>query len=301
VTGAEAEAGDIAKEFGLGQVLAAGPLADGHPDVVKLTTEHGAFVVKPAYGDAELSERAARVLNRAGIRQATPLRTAAGGLVSASGRTVLEFLPGEPCLAPSPTQAASAMRHIAAFHDALRDVPVPAAFDARDTLWTRVTSPGYLVAELPGLLQRSGLPAEGRDEITAALQRLAESRPLLDTLPRQLVHGDIGPDNVLMDGDDVVAIIDFTPYHEPFLFAVATAVYWYHVHGHAPLDANAVHASLAAIAEIRPWTDTETAAWPAMLVRESLRRLATYLELGQDATRRYAAALTVARSLASLA
>ena len=293
----DAESADIGEEFGLGRVLAAEPLADGHPDVMKLTTERGAFVVKPAYGYAELSEQAAHVLNRAGIRQAVPVRTTAGQVASASGRTVLEFLPGEPCLAPSPTQTIAAMRHIATFHAALRDVPAPAALDVADTLWAQVVSPRYLVAELPGLLQRSRLAADGRAEIARAVQYLDESRPLLDALPRQLVHGDIGPDNVLMDGDDVVAIIDFTPYHEPFLFAVATAVYWYHVHGHATLDADAIRTSLVAAAEIRPWTDAETAAWPAMLVRESLRRLATYLALGQDATRRYAAALSVARLL----
>jgi Ser/Thr protein kinase RdoA (MazF antagonist) len=51
----------------------------------------------------------------------------------------------------------------------------------------------------------------------------------MNRLSRRLVHGDIGPDNVLMDGDRVVAIIVFTAHHEPFLFALSSALYWYHI------------------------------------------------------------------------
>ena len=40
----------IAAEFALGEQLAATPLAGGHPDVTRLTTERGTFVVKPAVG-----------------------------------------------------------------------------------------------------------------------------------------------------------------------------------------------------------------------------------------------------------
>ena len=104
----------------------------------------------------------------------------------------------------------------------------------------------------------------------------------LPILPRQLVHGDIGPDNVLMDGDEVIAIIDFTPLCEPVLFAVATAVYWYHVHGRRQLDPGGIRASLDAAAP-RPWTATEREIWPAMLAREALRRLATPLAVAAEA------------------
>ncbi len=96
------------------------------------------------------------------------------------------------------------------------------------------------------------------------------------------MHGDIGPDNVLMDGDQVRTIVDFTPHHQPFLFALATAVYWYHVHGYDRLDLSAVRASLAATASQRPWTDLEVALWPVMLAREALRRLATPLAIAVE-------------------
>ena len=271
----------IAAEFGLGLLLSAEQLAPGHPDVVKLVTVNGAFVAKHALGGADpaLYERVALVLNEAGLRQAHPIRTTAGELVSESGHTMQEFLPGQASAHPAPAQILATMRHLAAYHTALAKVPVPAALRAEDTVWTRVSSADYLVAELPGLVRQLDLPAADRGMVTDALQRLAAFLPRIRCLPRQLVHADIGPDNVLMQGDDVVAVIDFTPAEQPVLFAIASAVYWYHIYGHSELDAAAVRASLAAAG---PWTDDELAAWSAMLIQEATRRLATPMAIAAE-------------------
>ena len=42
--------------------------------------------------------------------------------------------------------------------------------------------------------------------VTAALGQVELALPQMRQLPRQLVHGDIGPDNVLMHGSEVIAI-----------------------------------------------------------------------------------------------
>jgi Ser/Thr protein kinase RdoA (MazF antagonist) len=265
--------GGIAAQFGLGRVLGAEPLPGGHRGVTRLVTSGGTFVVKPASDPAvaELYEKAVRVLGAAGIHQARPLRTIAGSLVSASGHGVEEFLPGRVCLAPTAAQAAAVMRHVADYHAALAMLPAAAGLWVPETVWTRVASARYLVDELPGLLRHHG-PEQADPQVTAALGHLERALPQIAELPRQIVHGDIGPDTVLMDGDAVVAIVDFTPHYEPVLLAVATALYWYHVYGRGDLDLDAIRASLAGY---RPWTDAERAAWPAMLILEALRRLAT--------------------------
>ena len=271
----------VAAEFGLGPLLSAEQLAPGHPDVVKLVTASGAYVAKPALDGAapELYELVALVLNEAGPRQARPVRTIAGELISASGHTVQEFLPGQASSHPTPAQTLATMRHLAAYHAALARVPVPATLREQDTVWTRVSSADYLLAELPGLLRRLDPPAADRAVVADALERLAAFLPDLRRLPRQLVHADIGPDNVLMQGDDVVAVVDFTPAEQPVLFAIAAAAYWYHIHGHSELDPDAIRASLEAAG---PWTDAELAAWPAMLIQEAMRRVATPLAIAAE-------------------
>ncbi len=303
----------IAAEFALGRPGAVTALAGGGPGVVKLTTAGGD--VKPCRDrtSAELYDRVAVVLGAAGIRQALPRRTVTGPAVSSSGHAVQEFLPGQISLRPTAAQTAATMRHVAEYHTALAQVRPPAALRVADSIWKRLASAEYLVRAMPGLLRDPGPPLDAgpppdagpprdpeppRDPgpwpeperprdcgnvIAVALGRLADALPLLRRLPAQLVHGDIGPDNVLMDGDRVVAIIDFTAHEQPFLFALCTAVYWYHVYGHDDLDFGAVAASLAAARAARPWTELEAAAWPAMLIRESLRRLATTLAVARAA------------------
>lgn len=300
----------IAREFGLGRVSDVTPLTDGHPEVVKVTTELGQFVIKPAYDrmQAELYARVAQALNQAGVRQARPLQSKTGALIGESGHSVQEFLPGQAHLDPTPEQTIAAMRHIGTYHAALGQVPVPSGLDAAGTLWTRVASPSYLIEHMPGLLKRSDLPAESQRHVATALGQIESHLEPIGQLPTQLVHGDIGPDNVLMNGNQVVALVDFTPFSKPVLFAIATAVYWYHLYRRPRLDLAAVRASVAATSERREWTSTETAAWPAMVAFEALRRLATVYAVAEEtgsavsgARSRYEAVLTVMHSLPKLA
>ena len=274
----------IAAEFGLGSVAEVSPLAGARSTAIRLTTSDGVFVVKPLQetDDPELAEEVAVALNKAGLRSPQPLRSVAGRLVSDSGHGVTEFLPGQVYLSPTKAQASATMRYLADYHAVLADVPVPSALMTSDTLWTRVTSPEYLLQQLPELFGRFGPRNGALRLVEAALGQVETSLPLMRSLDRQLVHGDVGPDNVLMDGDEVVALIDFTPHYQPVLFAVATAAYWIHVHGRPEPDTEATWSGLMAAAPPGDWGEVERAVWPSMLLLEALRRLATPLALAAE-------------------
>jgi len=174
------------------------------------------------------------------------------------------------------------MRHAGEYHAVLSQLHIQAQPVKKETIWSRVASAEYLVEELPRLLRTNGWDGLEYDrEVRAALNYVDNGLAQMRALPIQLVHGDIGPDNVLMDGNEVVAIIDFAPFFQPVLFAIATAVYWYHIHGHGQLNIDAMHASFAAAGH-REWTAAERAIWPTMLGREALRRLATPLAIAAD-------------------
>jgi len=274
----------IAAEFDLGHLVAATPMAGGYANVTRITTDRGMFVIKRGFDEsaAELYEQAADLLNAAGIRQAQPLRSRAGSLLSRSGHVVQEFLPGRAYLRPTSAQAIATMRHAGEYHAVLAQLQVQVNPLKTETVWSRVASAEYLVAELPALLRTYGWDGIGDDrDVRAALRHVENGLAQIRELPIQLVHGDIGPDNVLMAGDEVVAIIDFAPFFEPVMFAIATAVYWYHIHGHRQLDVDAIHASFAAAGH-REWTAVERATWPTMLAREALRRLATPIALAAE-------------------
>ena len=300
---ADAEARLALAEYdGVGKLISVEPLATGSASARKVTTSCGSYLLKPAYRaqDIDLQAQLAPALTARSIRQPLVVPTSAGGLVTSTGFVLLEFLPGAVALEPAPGQVRAAMRHIGAFHAELGRL-APHYRPDPESAWLQCADPGFLIAELPSLLARAGL---GDDGTAAALDLLQRSAAGLAALPHQVVHGDIGPDNVLMDAAEVIALIDFTPYWEPVLFAACSALYWYHVYRNDPVPASTVpastvpastvpastvpastvpaarlRASLAAIGERRPWRADELALWPAGLIREALRRLAVPLVL----------------------
>ena len=279
-TGQDLAARAALAEYDLGELLGLEPLPAGCPAARKVITSHGSYVLKPWYraDDVEVQAAVAGQLAAQGIRLPRVVRTRAGAAVGSLGYFLQEFLPGSTPRRPAPAQVSAAMEHVAAFHLALAGLTVGYHPD-RTSVWVRVTDPAYLVAELPGLLAHHGLTDSSAD---LALRQLRSSAADLGRLPRQLVHGDIGPDNVVVAGTQVVGLIDFTPHLQPVLFAASTALFWYHVYGNAALTGAQLLASSDAMGRVRPWTDAELALRPAGLIWEALRRLATPLELARE-------------------
>jgi hypothetical protein len=288
----DAAAAQALAEYDVGELTCLDPLPSGSPAARKVITTHGSYLLKRAYRaeDVELQASVAPLLTARGIRQPLVVPTSAGSLVSRTGFVLLELLPGEVALKPTREQVTAAMRHIGAFHAELGRLAPRYQPDAA-SVWSQTADPAFLLEELPGLLARDNLDDA---DTAAALDLLQHSAPVLAALPHQVVHGDIGPDNILMNGTEVVALIDFTPYWEPVLFAACSALYWYHVYRSDTVSASTVSAStvsastvsadqmsrsLGAIGERRPWEADEFALWPAGLVREALRRLAVPLVL----------------------
>lgn len=292
----------VAREFGLGTPTGVEPLRGGSAPVVRLTTDRGCFVAKrfDRAWELELYAVVERALNARGVRQAKLLWTRSGAATGATGYSVQEWLPGAIADHPSPRASEALMRYLRAYDEALREIPVPPELDAEDNVWTRVVSPSFLLTRLAELFERHATPDLAIDPVLDALAVLEQAAPWMVTLPTQLVHGDHGPGNVLYAGEEVVAVVDFTPSRQPALFSVSTAAYWHHVYGSACTDLAQIEADLAAYG----LTATERDAFWPMLLREALRRLATPLavaeEFGtaarQDAVRARHAAL---RSLAA--
>ena len=299
----------VAAQFGLAEVVSVHRPAQGGADVRVLTTKAGSFVLKRFQHawQAELFDTVQRHLNARGVRQARLLRAPDGSLVTHDGYSLQERLPGTVVMSPSARQCQVVFRYLARYDVALEDLCVPPQLDADDTIWARTASAEDLVADLPQLLERH-LAAVDRTPVTHALAILAEALPAVRSLPPQLVHGDVGPDNVLIDGSEA-AVIDFTPYHEPVMFSLSAALYWYFIYARPDgADLAGIGSSLQNYAQLRPWRAAELSVLPAMVLRESLRRLAVPLALadaggerpGRATAARYEAVATAAVAVPGL-
>jgi Ser/Thr protein kinase RdoA (MazF antagonist) len=238
----------------------------------------------PPFFEADLYVAAAEALNARGVRQARPVLTREGGVVSSSGHCVVEWLPGSARHHPTAEQSIAVMEMLARYDLALADVPVPDELSRLDTVWADVVRPSYLLRELRPLMERFAGSDLSLAPVDRGLQVLSDASELLEGLPRQVVHGDVAPDNVLFDGRQLVAIIDFTPHAQPPLFGLAGALYWFYLYSgtvETPVIRHALDVYVGSRAELRPdlpsWIPDERAALVPVLIREALRRLATPL------------------------
>src|SRR5574337_654555 len=114
------------------------------------------------------------------------------------------------------------------------------------------------------------LPPDERSLLQAELA--FQQRVDLAALPQGVIHADLFRDNVLWDGEHIGGVIDF--YFagvDALLFNVAVTANDWCVAADGHLDAGRTTALLAAYHAERPFTDTERAAWPAVLRAAALR------------------------------
>lgn len=122
------------------------------------------------------------------------------------------------------------------------------------------------------------LSGDSAATLRAALAALAAAD--FSALPTGLVHADLFRDNVLFDGEELTGLLDFyAACEDAWLYDLAvTANDFCRAADGASLAPDLVAALLAGYQQQRPLTPTEHAAWPAMLLRASLRFWLSRLE-----------------------
>ncbi|MFF3215584.1 aminoglycoside phosphotransferase [Streptomyces sp. NPDC002886] len=181
----------------------------------------GNVVLKPAGPDIELAEWLAGTMaavSEDGFRLARPLRARTGAW-SYGGWTASRFVPGtdpDHTAAPRWLDILTAGR---AFHHALAHVPRPGLLDHRNDRWA--------TADLVAWQEQEA------DLHPALRKAYRELTALLGPTPRaraQLIHGDL-TGNVLFAPGQAPAVIDFSPYWRPPVYAeaivVADALIWH--------------------------------------------------------------------------
>jgi uncharacterized protein (TIGR02569 family) len=174
----------------------------------------GDVVLKPAELDQDELAWQAQVFGqipRVGFRLPRP-RLAVDGSLCVDGWCATDYVSGQH----EPRRWAEIIALGERLHTELRGIPRPSFLDRRSNRWA-----------IGDRVAWGELPASDFAHVRHLAQLISALRPV--TAPSQLIHGDL-TGNVLFDGQQPPAIIDFSPYWRPTAYAsaivIADALIW---------------------------------------------------------------------------
>lgn len=266
---------EFVRSYGLGEMRSAKGVAEGIENSTYLIDADDGRAVLTLYEKRVAADDLPYFVALADHLQDGPvpvpavLRTDAGEAI----RTLMErpsclyrYHPGVSPTRPTLGQARAAGEALGALHRRLADF----AEDRPNTLghlaWPK------LAAELGGSLDRIDMGLEA--VVADALARLADW-PV--DLPTGTIHADLFPDNVLMLGDRVTGVIDWTfACTDALAYDLAIAHgSWSFDHDGRVFDAELGVALVAGYDSARPLTSAERAALPVLAQGAALRFLLT--------------------------
>ena len=263
---------DWIEQYPLGHATAIKGIASGIENSnFFITTERGEFVLtifeNLTFEQLPFYLQLMRHLAERGVLVPAPVANDQGNLVVAlhgKPAAIVSKLLGASQMDPQPVHCAAVGAMLARMHLAARDFPLHQP-NLRGLDWWLETAPKVL----PHL--DAGNAALLRTEL--AFQQAFAAGAIAAQLAHGPVHADLFRNNVMFDGERLSGFFDF--YFagcDSWLFDLAVTVNdWCIDPDSGVLDAPRVRAMLDAYHAVRPFTDSEQAAWPTLLRAAALR------------------------------
>ena len=261
-----------AEQFPVGRIKSLEGIASGIENSnFFLSTERGEFVLtifeKLTFEQLPFYLNLMRHLADRDVLVPAPLASDRGELIAGlhgKPAAIVTRLNGQWQPAPNAVHCAEVGRMLAKMHVAAQDFPLYQP-NLRGLSWWRETTPAVLPF----------LPADKQPLLRAEMhfQEAFAASATYQALPSGPVHADLFRNNVMFDGERLTGFFDF--YFagcDTWLFDVAVTVNdWCIDLDTGETDSVRVRALLDAYAAVRPFTDEERIAWPAMLRAGALR------------------------------
>lgn len=236
-----------------------------------LSAERGEYVLtifeKLSFEQLPFYLNLMRHLAERGVSVPAPIASDRNEIINAlhgKPAAIVTRLNGDWVPMPAPVHCREVGAMLAKMHLAAQDYPLYQP-NLRGLAWWRDTTPVVLPY----------LPDEAQQLLRAEMhfQEAFAASDLYDALPDGPIHADLFRNNVMFDGERLSGFFDF--YFagcDTWLFDVAVTVNdWCINLDTGATDPARVRAMLDAYASVRPFTDEEKQAWPAMLRAAALR------------------------------
>ncbi len=197
-------------------VLEIRPTSNGSGMTFDIITRTGRYIAKLGERSDFLSvyRKVWPVLEEAGLKQSHIV-------YSDDILTLYEWLNGETEKLLTPEKMGNAVLYIKRYNEVLKQISSDEIKIQRMNAWDDAGSLSFLLDEFPQTVHYSTFPCAAY-----VIKCLTKGREILENLPKQLIHSDLGADNFLFIDDKVNAIIDFTPQIAPEIYGLCQFLYW---------------------------------------------------------------------------
>lgn len=171
-------------------------------------------------------ERVQAHLNTVGIKQNRIIKTTDQALKTNEDVVLYEYCEGKQYRVLTQNQMNHVIQYLKKYNEQLKQVTFKPDDIQKTNHWDLAKSIDFMVGEFMNYLPQFNIQDQHKNKLLEALLIIKTKKHILDQAEKQLIHGDLGPDNILFSDDEVMAFIDFTPEFNHEFYSLCQFIYW---------------------------------------------------------------------------
>jgi len=169
--------------------------------------------------------RTQHFLNSVGIKQNKIIKTVNQELKTDDGIVLYEYCEGVQYKELNFSQIEHTIKYLKTYNDNLKKIVFKEDDIQVINYWDLAKSIDFMTNQFPKKLSLFELSYYQQELLLKAIEIIQINKETLSK-DRQLIHGDLGQDNILFKGDEVICFIDFTPEYNHELYSLCQFLYW---------------------------------------------------------------------------
>jgi len=216
----------ITDNYDISPIVSVKPTKNGSGNTFYIETNDGVYIAKlnERIDFVSLYDKIQPILSEQGFLQSKVIRTKKNKLMASELFVLYSFLSGANSNSLNKQQILNAVKYMKFYNSTLASIPFSPLELKVDNHWDKANSLNFIINDFQYSIFELG--SQNNNVLSDAIQILRGSLPILCDSKKQLVHSDLGPDNFLFTGNDVLSIIDFTPSYEHEFYSLCQFCYW---------------------------------------------------------------------------
>jgi len=219
---------EIHEFYDIGRVLSIYEPYTGSGDSIIVETTTGKYVYKSEQREdfLEIIRKVNIEIENSELYTNEIISRTDGRLIGSHNRALFSYINGETKTVLSKSDTCKSIEYMSQINKALSGLSDIDLCVKRLNYWDLAKSTEYLVTDFYIELHNN-IEFPSKNVLMKAISIVKSKYSMLNELPKQLIHSDLGPEHFIFSpSDKVIGIIDFTPDIKSEFYSLAQFIYW---------------------------------------------------------------------------